>query len=315
MPAADIIARLRLRSAKTGGAETVTGPEQGAGGHDAEAVSNPARGDGGKAEVFVLGESLPSVPAKLVARVRKGEYVDMADLLRDNIEVDRRRTAQGGDMQPATKLQRREIPDVSSWAQCFCSYIGIVVEESPERTKQLLAYLATVLREARRCGGEGWRSYDAMFRQLAATDATMDWSRLNPSLYATTFLARQGGGGKSCHLCMDVDHSAEECALAPLLPRPTKMLTDGKEEKSGGAPGPKPGAAVRDPRGRRWSDQPCYLWNEGRCTFPYCRYRHICTRCRGEHRAVQCSSQLRSAPVQLQPGSSGPPGWGPPGRN
>ena len=82
----------------------------------------------------MLGESLPSVPAKLVARVRKGEYVDMADLLRDNIEVDRRRTAQGGDTQPASKLQRREIPDVLSWAQCFCSYIGIVIEGSPKRT-------------------------------------------------------------------------------------------------------------------------------------------------------------------------------------
>ena len=73
---------------------------------------------------------------------------------------------QGGSSQLMAKLQRREIPDVLSWAQCSCSYIGIVVEASPERTKQPLAYLATVLWEARRCGGEGWRSYDAMFRQL-----------------------------------------------------------------------------------------------------------------------------------------------------
>ena len=96
----------------------------------------------------------------------------MADLLCDNNKVDRRRAAQGGSLQPVAKLQRREIPDVLLWPQCFCSYIGI--EASPERTKQLLAYLATVLCEARRCGGEEWQSYDVMFRQLAATDATMD---------------------------------------------------------------------------------------------------------------------------------------------
>ena len=41
--------------------------------------------------------------------------------------------------------------------------------------------------------GDGWRAYDAMFRQLAATNDTIDWSRLNPSLYATTFMMQQGG--------------------------------------------------------------------------------------------------------------------------
>ena len=41
---------------------------------------------------FILGESLPPIPAKLVAKIQKGKFVDMAELLRDNIEADRRRT-------------------------------------------------------------------------------------------------------------------------------------------------------------------------------------------------------------------------------
>ena len=40
---------------------------------------------------FVLSEALPSVPAKLVQCILKAEYVDMADLLRDNIKEERRR--------------------------------------------------------------------------------------------------------------------------------------------------------------------------------------------------------------------------------
>ena len=36
---------------------------------------------------FILGESLPPIPAKLVAKIQKGEFVDMAELLRDNIEA------------------------------------------------------------------------------------------------------------------------------------------------------------------------------------------------------------------------------------
>ena len=36
---------------------------------------------------FIMGESLPPIPAKLVTKIQKGEFVDMAVLLRDNIEA------------------------------------------------------------------------------------------------------------------------------------------------------------------------------------------------------------------------------------
>ena len=137
----------------------------------------------------MLGEGIPPVPAKVVARIWKGEYIDMADLLQDNLEADRRRaTAQRGQ----AKATWREVPDLLSWAQCFSVYVGVVVKH-PHRVKQLLVYQATILREARRCGGNGWRAYYVMFRKLAVTDDTIDWLRLNPSLYATTFMVQQGG--------------------------------------------------------------------------------------------------------------------------
>ena len=243
-----------------------------------------------KATPFVLGEGIPPVPARVVARIRKGEYIDMADLLRDNLEAERRSTVQGtfplarlGQSKPL----RREIPDVLSWAQCFGVYIGVVVETQPERTKQLLAYQATILREARRCGGNGWRGYDSMFRQLAATDEKTDWSRLNPSLFATTFLAQQGTGGKICQLCMGADHMQDECALAPLQAKaPKGPLPDARDSRPGGHSNTT--LVPRDPRNRRRSGQACYSWNEGRCHFPYCRYRHVCLRCRGDHRVPSC---------------------------
>ena len=42
---------------------------------------------------FILGEALPLVPAKLVKRILRGEYIDMAELLKDNVEAERRRLA------------------------------------------------------------------------------------------------------------------------------------------------------------------------------------------------------------------------------
>ncbi len=36
---------------------------------------------------FVLSEALPVVPSKLVRRILRAEYVDMAELLKDNMEA------------------------------------------------------------------------------------------------------------------------------------------------------------------------------------------------------------------------------------
>lgn len=39
---------------------------------------------------FILSEALPIIPAKLVRRILKGEFIDMAELLKDNMEVQRK---------------------------------------------------------------------------------------------------------------------------------------------------------------------------------------------------------------------------------
>ena len=70
-------------------AEVVPGGE----GHN---VAEPRRPDVGERKgpeqecrPFILSEALPVVPAKLVRRILRGEYIDMAELLKDNMEVER----------------------------------------------------------------------------------------------------------------------------------------------------------------------------------------------------------------------------------
>lgn len=58
---------------------------------------------------FVLGEALPAVPAKLVRRILKPEYIDMAELLHDNIEVGGEVAGRGNTL-PGALLGAREIP-------------------------------------------------------------------------------------------------------------------------------------------------------------------------------------------------------------
>ena len=129
------------------------------------------------------------VPAKLVRKIEKGEFLDMAELLRDNMEANRhhdgRELPSGESRRP-----RQKVPDLLSWAQCFSTYVGVVTRQNPEGD---VRYLTTVVREARRCGSRGWREYDAMFRQLAANSLDpVDWSRVNTSIYAVSILAQSG---------------------------------------------------------------------------------------------------------------------------
>ena len=103
----------------------VRGPEDNTGdGMTSKDAGGATSGDSSSAMVsslpFILSEGLAPVPTKLVARIHRDEFVDMADLLLDNLEARRQ-----GDLLEATsstmepKRNRREVLDLLSWVQCF----------------------------------------------------------------------------------------------------------------------------------------------------------------------------------------------------
>ena len=103
-----------------------------------------------------MSEALPPVPARLVKKILMGDFVDMAELLHDNTEVERRR----GQLEGATlhgqmsgRANRREVPDILSWVQCLAVYAAVVATQHPGKTRELLAYMALMISESRRCGG------------------------------------------------------------------------------------------------------------------------------------------------------------------
>ena len=114
---------------------------------------------------FILSEGLAPVPVKRVTKILKGDFADMAELLRDNLEAQHR-----GNLQDASaidlsqsKRDRREIPDLLSWVQCFGTCLAEIATKHPDRLQQLLAYQMLAVRKAHRCGGWGWLAYDTMF--------------------------------------------------------------------------------------------------------------------------------------------------------
>ena len=148
------------------------------------------------------------VPGRLVKKILRGEFVDMTELLKDNIEVERRRLS-AGDHAQGQRLSRREMPDFESWLQCFSAYAAVICSKYPQKARELWAYQAMMISEHRKCGGRGWLLYDGAFRQQIASLETTNFARINQGLYSTTFLA-YGGRGQFCARCMMADHTQED---------------------------------------------------------------------------------------------------------
>ena len=132
MPDAGSVSRLGLRVAEEGGGrgggkshEEIGGECEGDGG-DRGAGKLPTERKGAVGKPFVLSEGLPPVPHKLVARIFRGEFVDMAELLHDNLEAQRRSSsipANNSSLGYNPARARREVPDLLSWVQCFGIYM------------------------------------------------------------------------------------------------------------------------------------------------------------------------------------------------
>ena len=132
-------------------------------------------------EATPLRKALPVVPAKLVKRIQRGEYVDMAELLKDNLEAERRRkrlaSVEEGGSSRGVKTQ-----NLWSWLQCYSSFAAILYSKYPEKARELWVYQATIIEEVKRCGGSGWHLYDAAFRQQVSSIEKADFSKINQSL-------------------------------------------------------------------------------------------------------------------------------------
>ena len=60
--------------------------------------------------------------------------------------------------------------------------MAVMVMHFPNRARDLLAYMALIIRTAKRFGGMTWRSYDRAFRRDAAASNNRDWSAMRPDL-------------------------------------------------------------------------------------------------------------------------------------
>ena len=165
-----------------------------------------------------------------------------------------------------------------SWICAFLTYLAI--QTTDPLTRDQLTYVRLVIREYLRHSGQGWLEYDRLFRQQAALDRTLQWNAIQPALQATTILEQRVGGGVTCTICHECDHTASQCAMA-YVQQP--LVSAARHQtclmlRRSGRPTPI-----------------CISWNDGSCSFPgTCTFHHICSNCNHPHRAKDCRDAQRT---------------------
>ena len=89
----------------------------------------------------MVGHPLPPIPKKLAERILAGEYVDMTEIPPAKGKVRPFPSPEGGvllvnahDLQQ----QKRLVPDLATWVQCFGLYAAVVGSHTPERFGDLI---------------------------------------------------------------------------------------------------------------------------------------------------------------------------------
>ena len=90
-----------------------------------------------------VGFSLPLSAALMVKTIWQNEYVDMADMLPENLS---KRESDG--------KKKRSIKDPMQWAQCFAAFTSVVAKKDASRVPDLLAYSMMVIQAASGTDGQ-----------------------------------------------------------------------------------------------------------------------------------------------------------------
>ncbi len=123
----------------------------------------PSAMTGAKAQPLII-TALPPIPGKVVEKASKGEYIDLKELLPDNIALLKRiHEINPANLPTQHNSRLRDISDPLPWVSCFLGFVAAKVDH--KETRELVAYTQIVIDLARKHGGHGWLAYDARFHQ------------------------------------------------------------------------------------------------------------------------------------------------------
>ena len=246
--------------------------------------------------------ALPSVPTKLCQRILRGEFVNLDELLPENLSKQPKEQicwqASSADTHAPLTISlpdttaRRKVVDMSSWVQAFTNYAATVLRWAPERAAELMGYQALISQAFQNFQNSAVLAYDREFRALISQSAGRRLDEVDTTLWAMKFT---GQARSSCPRCM-IHHSRDHCF---------QRLFRGRGASPGAFPSASSFGSHVQPQPQRPSPravtitrtvasptnattEPCRNFNRGRCNFASCPRPHVCLTCGSQHPALHC---------------------------
>ena len=229
-----------------------------------------------------LGLTRP-VDRHLEDKILRGEYVDLALLLPDNLyqsqtpELQLRLddSALGSLGSPVTMIRKRKpvIDTFQKWLDAFTTFMIVLVTTYPRRALELIKYQQIISRAVTKFKGMAWLSYDQQFRRRAAYDLTLNWDKVDLELWTVTF---SGLAKPHCNVCSSPYHIQDVCPSADPNRKPRRTQTV------------------------------CFDFNKSSgCRRRNCIFPHVCRRCHSSsHAAPACQQPPSTSPSAFKPLSS-----------
>lgn len=211
---------------------------------------------------FVVSPGYSPVPFKVVSQITVGKFVNLEDLLAENITITEQELQLWFNghlvLLHTPKKPKRQITIIASWMEAFSIFYLILCSYFLHCWKDLTSNKLLILRTYRQFSGFCWLNYDRAFREHAATVKLTDWSSMNVQIFNY--------------------HTAG----AQVRTRPASF---------------SPVSSQAEASGNASSKVICHSRNAARsiAANPQCRFRRACSRCRGDHRATSCTSSVFSS--------------------
>ena len=242
----------------------------------------------GQAGLTICNTGEP-LPAKLVQALRDFAFVEMhwflpSTLLPPGLSLEEADQSKCCCHPPKAKKSRKTVADLATWQLCYNRYTAALCAVYPGMLPQMLAYANIIIQAQLQFLGDGWLTYDRMFRTAAATRCNTEWRNVDASLYAR-FVSCQPRRFGVCQVCCSLAHKSTACPWGvdeevPLEQQSSPPGTVAPRVAHFWTPtiSPPPGPPI------------CTSWNAGSCRFRgSCNFRHICSFCfLPGHRNKEC---------------------------
>ena len=138
---------------------------------------------------ITTGPNSTPIPQKIFQKIRKGEYVDLAELLPVRL---------GGQQESlGSGAKSKRISNILQWVECFNAYTSVVLAQSKRPIGLFLSHC------------EDWIQYDSNFRKQAAAFSSEKWAEIHPTLWQLAF----ANAAPRTHyaMCFSLDHTTQTC--------------------------------------------------------------------------------------------------------